>query len=58
MLQMHTEVSWGRVTQETTSIVFDNKTIQTDCTVSANEPMNTRTLRRADVYLVQLNAII
>ena len=58
MLQMYTEVSGGRVTQENTSIVFDNKTIQTDCTVTANEPTNTITLRRAGVYLVQFNAII
>ena len=41
MLQMYTECSWGMFTQETTSIVFDNKTIQTDCTVTVNEPTNT-----------------
>lgn len=58
MLQMYTEVSGGRVTQDNTSIVFDNKTIQTDCTVTANEPTNTITLRRAGIYLVQFNAII
>ena len=58
MLQMYTDVSGGRVTQENTSIVFDNKTIQTDCTVTANEPTNTITLRRAGIYLVQFNAII
>lgn len=58
MLQMYTEVSGGRAVQENTSIVFDNKTIQTDCTVTANEPTNTITLRRAGIYLVQFNAII
>lgn len=41
MLQMYAEVSWGRAVQENTSIVFDNKTIQTDCTVTVNEPTNT-----------------
>ena len=58
MLEMYTDVSGGRVTQDNTSIVFDNKTIQTDCTVTANEPTNTITLRRAGIYLVQFNAII
>lgn len=58
MLRMYTEVSWGRVTQESTSIVFDNKTIQTDCTVTANEPTNTVSLRRVGVYLVQFNSTI
>lgn len=38
--------------------IFDNKMIQTDCTVSVNEPRNTRTLRRVGVYLVQFNAVI
>lgn len=58
MLQMYTDVSGGRTVQENTSIVFDNKTIQTGCTVTANEPTNTVTLRRAGIYLVQFNAII
>lgn len=58
MLQMYTDVSGGRVTQDNTSIIFDNKTIQTDCTVTANEPTNTITLRRAGIYLVQFSAII
>ena len=58
MLQMYTNVSGGRVTQNNTSIVFDNKTIQTGCTVTANEPTNTITLRRAGIYSVQFNAII
>lgn len=58
MLQMYTDVSGGRVTRDNTSIVFDNKTIQTDCTVIANEYTNTISLRRAGIYLVQFNAII
>lgn len=58
MLQMYTEVSGGRVNQENTSIVFDNKTIQTGCTVTANEPTNTVTLRRAGIYSIKFNAII
>ena len=58
MLQMYTEVSGGRTVKENTNIVFDNKTIQTGCTVSANEPTNTITLKRAGIYLVQFNAII
>ena len=52
MLQMYTEVSGGRTVKENTNIVFDNKTIQTGCTVSANEPTNTITLKRAGIYLV------
>lgn len=58
MLQMYTDVSGGRVTRDNTSIIFDNKTIQTDCTVIANEYTNTISLRRAGIYLVQFNAII
>lgn len=58
MLQMYTDVSGGRTVQENTSIVFDNKTIQTGCTVTANEPTNTVTLRREGIYSVQFNAII
>lgn len=56
MLKMCTDVIGVCSLKKT--LVFDNKTIQTDCTVTANEPMNTRTLRRVGVYLVQFNATI
>ena len=58
MLQMYISVPYGKVVQKDNSIVFDNKVIQTDCTITANEPTNKITLRRAGIYLVKFNAIV
>lgn len=58
MLQMYTEVAVGRNVKEDSAIVFDNKTIQTGCTATANTPSNTITLNKAGFYRVDFNAVI
>lgn len=58
MLQMYTEVAVGRNVKEDSAIVFDNKTIQTGCTATANTPSNTITLHKAGFYRVDFNAVI
>lgn len=58
MLQMYTEVSGGRNVEEDSAIVFDNKVVQTGCTVTANAPSNTITLHRPGFYKVDFNAVV
>lgn len=52
------EVSGGRNVTENSSIVFDNKTVQTGCTATSNETSNTITLRRPGFYKVDFNAVL
>lgn len=58
MLQVYTDSQNGVVTPLNTSIVFNNKSVETGCTVTANEPTNTVVLRRQGFYKVTFDGTI
>lgn len=58
MLQMYTQSTAGVVTPVGEDIVFNNKTVQTGCTATADTPSNTVTLRRQGFYRVDFDAVI
>lgn len=58
MLQMYTEAGSGVEVSEDSVVVFDNKTVQTGCTVTANAPSNTITLNKSGFYRIDFNALV